>query len=222
MTTTQQRTQRSGQQSTPEAPRGPVQWLVWRVREWCWPLAPVTVLVPAAMIAGVVVVMTAPMWEWPYPLWVQTSAQFHQQFTWAGRAAARGPPAGQPHQAATRANRAGTHGTRPRAGHLRRRRPRGERVNLAGLRQRRPRAHRRRPPAPGHPTSPRPPHRPVRHHRQPAHRPETSPPGDHRPARRAGQAPRQRAEAARPATRRTDPTASWSTGSTNSPATTSA
>ncbi|MFC4859173.1 hypothetical protein [Actinophytocola glycyrrhizae] len=30
------------------------------------------------------VVMTWPMLGWPHPLWVQTSAQFHQQFTWAG------------------------------------------------------------------------------------------------------------------------------------------
>ncbi|GAB1515556.1 hypothetical protein JCM33774_75990 [Actinophytocola sp. KF-1] len=28
--------------------------------------------------------MTWPMLDWPYPLWVQTSAQFHQQFPWAG------------------------------------------------------------------------------------------------------------------------------------------
>jgi hypothetical protein len=28
--------------------------------------------------------MTWPMLGWPFPLWIQTSAQFHQQFTWAG------------------------------------------------------------------------------------------------------------------------------------------
>lgn len=55
--------------------------LVQRVRGWCWPLAPATVLVPAVVV---VVAMTAPMVGWPDPLWGQTSAQIHQQFTWAG------------------------------------------------------------------------------------------------------------------------------------------
>jgi hypothetical protein len=40
--------------------------------------------VPAVAIVCVVVGMTWPMLGWPYPLWVQTSAQFHQQFPWAG------------------------------------------------------------------------------------------------------------------------------------------
>lgn len=55
-----------------------------RVRQWWWPLGPASVLAPAAAITAVVVAMTWPMVGWPYPLWVQTSAQFHQQFTWAG------------------------------------------------------------------------------------------------------------------------------------------
>jgi hypothetical protein len=54
------------------------------VRASWWPLAPVVVVAPAAVIVVVVVVMTWPMLGWPHPLWVQTSAQFHQQFTWAG------------------------------------------------------------------------------------------------------------------------------------------
>lgn len=49
-----------------------------------WPLGPASVLVPSAAIIVVVLAMTWPMLVWPYPLWVQTSAQFHQQFTWAG------------------------------------------------------------------------------------------------------------------------------------------
>jgi hypothetical protein len=44
--------------------------------------------VPAVAIVVVVVAMTWPMLGWPYPLWVQTSAQFHQQFAWAGLIAA--------------------------------------------------------------------------------------------------------------------------------------
>lgn len=52
-------------------------------RTW-WPLGPASMLVPAAAIITVVLAMTWPMLTWPYPLWVQTSAQFHQQFTWAG------------------------------------------------------------------------------------------------------------------------------------------
>lgn len=55
-----------------------------RVRQWWWPLGPASVVAPAAAIMVVVVAMTWPMVGWPYPLWVQTSAQFHQQFTWAG------------------------------------------------------------------------------------------------------------------------------------------
>ncbi len=55
-----------------------------RVRGWWWPLGPAVVVVPAGVIVVVVLVMTWPMLGWPYPLWVQTSAEFHQQFTWAG------------------------------------------------------------------------------------------------------------------------------------------
>jgi hypothetical protein len=54
------------------------------VRRTWWPLGPASVLVPAVAIVVVVVAMTWPMLGWPYPLWVQTSAQFHQQFAWAG------------------------------------------------------------------------------------------------------------------------------------------
>lgn len=49
-----------------------------------WPLGPIPVMAPAVTILAVVVAGTWPMVGWPYPLWVQTSAQFHQQFTWAG------------------------------------------------------------------------------------------------------------------------------------------
>lgn len=55
-----------------------------QLREWWWPLGPVSVIVPATAIVVVVVAMTWPMLGWPYPLWVQTSAQFHQQVAWAG------------------------------------------------------------------------------------------------------------------------------------------
>lgn len=55
-----------------------------RVRNSWWPLGPAAVVAPAVLIVAVVLVMTWPMLGWPYPLWVQTSAQFHQQFTWAG------------------------------------------------------------------------------------------------------------------------------------------
>jgi len=58
------------------------------VRRAWWPLGPASVAVPAGAIVVVVLVMTWPMLGWPYPLWVQTSAQFHQQFTWAGLIAA--------------------------------------------------------------------------------------------------------------------------------------
>ncbi len=53
-------------------------------RRWWWPLGPYSVVVPAAAIVAVVVGMTWPRLGWPYPLWVQTSAQFHQQFAFAG------------------------------------------------------------------------------------------------------------------------------------------
>lgn len=56
-------------------------------RAW-WPLGPASVVVPAVAIVVVVLAMTWHMLGWPYPLWVQTSAQFHQQFTWAGLVAA--------------------------------------------------------------------------------------------------------------------------------------
>ena len=55
-----------------------------------WPLAPVVVVAPAVAIVVVVVAMNWPMLGWPHPLWVQTSAQFHQQFTWAGLMAGTG------------------------------------------------------------------------------------------------------------------------------------
>lgn len=45
-------------------------------------------MAPALAIIIVVLGMTWSMLGWPYPLWVQTSAQFHQQFTWAGLIAA--------------------------------------------------------------------------------------------------------------------------------------
>ncbi len=53
-------------------------------RRWWWPLGPYPVVVPAAAIIGVVVGMTWSRMSWPYPLWTQTSAQFHQQFAFAG------------------------------------------------------------------------------------------------------------------------------------------
>ncbi len=52
-------------------------------RSW-WPLGPVSVALPTVAIICVVVGMTWPMLDWSYPLWVQTSAQFHQQFPWPG------------------------------------------------------------------------------------------------------------------------------------------
>lgn len=53
-------------------------------RRWWWPLGPYSVVVPAVAIVIVVVGMTWPRLDWPYPLWAQTSAQFHQQFAFAG------------------------------------------------------------------------------------------------------------------------------------------
>jgi hypothetical protein len=53
-------------------------------RRWWWPLGPYSVVVPAAAILAVVVGMTWPRFDWPYPLWAQTSAQFHQRFAFAG------------------------------------------------------------------------------------------------------------------------------------------
>lgn len=55
-----------------------------QIRGAWWPLGPAPVLVPAGGIVLVVLVMTWPMLDWPYPLWVRVSAEFHQQFTWAG------------------------------------------------------------------------------------------------------------------------------------------
>ncbi|WP_116044438.1 hypothetical protein [Amycolatopsis palatopharyngis] len=54
-----------------------------RVRSSLWPL-PHVLLVPAAAIALVVLFSTWSMMPWPYPRWGQTSAQWHQQFAWAG------------------------------------------------------------------------------------------------------------------------------------------
>jgi hypothetical protein len=53
-------------------------------RSWFWPLNGLFVLLPAVLIFVVVLVRTHPMWSWPYPVWVQTSAHWHQQFTFAG------------------------------------------------------------------------------------------------------------------------------------------
>jgi hypothetical protein len=53
-------------------------------RRWWWPLGPYSILVPVVAIVAVVVGMTWPRFGWPYPLWVQTSAQFHQRFAFAG------------------------------------------------------------------------------------------------------------------------------------------
>ena len=53
-------------------------------RRWWWPLGPHSVVVPAVAIIAVVVGMTWARFGWPYPLWAQTSAQFHQQFAFAG------------------------------------------------------------------------------------------------------------------------------------------
>jgi len=58
--------------------------LAQRVRKSWWPLGPASLLMPAITIVVVTVATTGPMLRWPYPLWVQTSAQFHQQATWAG------------------------------------------------------------------------------------------------------------------------------------------
>jgi hypothetical protein len=52
-------------------------------RLW-WPLGPYSVVVPALAIIAVVVGMTWSRFDWPYPLWTQTSAQFHQQFAFGG------------------------------------------------------------------------------------------------------------------------------------------
>lgn len=52
-------------------------------RTW-WPLGPYPVVVPTLAIVVVVVGMTWPRLGWPYPLWTQTSGQFHQQFAFAG------------------------------------------------------------------------------------------------------------------------------------------
>ncbi|GAB1515560.1 hypothetical protein [Actinophytocola sp. KF-1] len=54
-----------------------------RQRSW-WPLGPFSVVLPALAIVAVVVGMTWSRFDWPYPLWTQTSAQFHQQFAFAG------------------------------------------------------------------------------------------------------------------------------------------
>lgn len=56
-------------------------------RAW-WPLGPASVMVPAGAILVVVLTMTWHQLSWPHPLWVQTSAEFHQQFALAGIIAA--------------------------------------------------------------------------------------------------------------------------------------
>ncbi len=48
-----------------------------------WPLGIVVVL-PAVAIAALVLISTWPMLSWPYPRWVQTSAQWHQRYEWTG------------------------------------------------------------------------------------------------------------------------------------------
>jgi hypothetical protein len=53
-------------------------------RRWWWPLGPHSVVVPSIAIVVVVLGTTWPRLDWPYPLWTQTSAQFHQQFALAG------------------------------------------------------------------------------------------------------------------------------------------
>ncbi|SDY89022.1 hypothetical protein SAMN05421504_107331 [Amycolatopsis xylanica] len=53
-------------------------------RPWFWPLGPASVLLPSAAILVVVLAGTWPRLGWPYPRWVETSTQFHQQFLWAG------------------------------------------------------------------------------------------------------------------------------------------
>lgn len=53
-------------------------------RRWWWPLGPYSVVVPSVAIVVVVLGTTWPRLDWPYPLWTQTSAQFHQQFALAG------------------------------------------------------------------------------------------------------------------------------------------
>ncbi len=53
-------------------------------RSWFWPLNSLFVLLPAVVIFAVVLAGTWEMWSWPYPVWVQTSAHWHQQFTFAG------------------------------------------------------------------------------------------------------------------------------------------
>ena len=54
-----------------------------RLRLWSRGLGPV---LPAAGVAIVAVVLIAtwPMLHWPYPRWAATSAQWHQQWMWAG------------------------------------------------------------------------------------------------------------------------------------------
>ncbi|MEU6642697.1 hypothetical protein ABZ863_09095 [Saccharomonospora sp. NPDC046836] len=55
-----------------------------RRRSWFWPHSALIVVLPATAILAVVVGATWPMLAWPYPRWVETSAQWHQQFMWAG------------------------------------------------------------------------------------------------------------------------------------------
>lgn len=53
------------------------------VRSWSPPTLLVIVAASVA-IGAVVLVATWPMLSWPYPRWVETSAQWHQRFGWAG------------------------------------------------------------------------------------------------------------------------------------------
>ncbi|MFD2422703.1 hypothetical protein [Amycolatopsis pigmentata] len=52
-------------------------------RSWSPPTLLVIVAASVA-IGAVVLVVTWPMLSWPYPRWVETSAQWHQRFGWAG------------------------------------------------------------------------------------------------------------------------------------------
>lgn len=55
-----------------------------RHRFWFWPLGALIAVVPAVAILLLVLGATWQMVSWPYPRWAQTSAQWHQQFMWAG------------------------------------------------------------------------------------------------------------------------------------------
>lgn len=57
-------------------------------RSWFWPLNSLFVVLPSAAIFAVVLARTWEMLSWPYPVWVQASAHWHQQFVFAGPIAA--------------------------------------------------------------------------------------------------------------------------------------